>query len=143
MANLKKELGRPMGGKEAVGALIGAIVVIYIGAKILGGSDEPPKPNEQPAPVAKLDYSRPVFTTEGGVICPMERALDQRMGHSLKDATQAALQTFGRTDALREVGCEVVHDGVSAFVKPPESEDVAWLQSTVSPVYYWRFNLRN
>lgn len=135
MAN---DLTQKISGTRALFALVGAAILLYVGFSLFGGPDEAAF-----KPVAQVDYSRPVFTTEGGVICPLERAFDQRVGHSLRDATDAAMQTFGRTEALRQVGCEVVHDGVPVQVKAPESHDQGWLHSQSGALYYWRVNLRN
>jgi hypothetical protein len=152
----RQEMTKPVPAKEAFALLVVAGLVVWAMFEWNSPSESkpattsaaaaptsaPPKPAAVAAAPA-VDFSRPVFTTEGGVICPIDRVLDDRLGHTLKDATQAAMQVFGRTEKLREVGCEVLRDGVPVQVKPPEADNVAWLESTAGPYLYWRFSLRN
>lgn len=67
------------------------------------------KSDEKPAPQAehqKLDYSKPVFTKDGVVVCSINLLFDRREDHSPSKIVDMFYSTSDRSERAQELGCE-------------------------------------
>ena len=67
----------------------------------------------QNAPQHKaLDYSRPIYTGEGAIVCPQSLLLDPRLDHDANAVFEAFTAFSDRDDKARALGCEVLREGI-------------------------------
>jgi flagellar basal body-associated protein FliL len=72
----------------------------------------------------KLDYSKPVFTTERAIICPqgllISSLLDKRSGHGINEVFDLWTTILHRSDRVKELGCEEWKEGIRVYAQPME-----------------------
>jgi hypothetical protein len=73
---------------------------------------------------ANLDTSRPIYTQQRAVVCPLRIMYDNRVGHDVRAALDATLSTIGHDDNVRDVGCEVWKAGVQVFLGEPTIKQI-------------------
>ncbi len=88
--------------------LTGAIVVIVAVAliEVVGRNS----PAEKPKP--PLDYSRPIFTTDYAIICPVGLFFDVRADHGPEAINDLFTSVLNLKDKEKTLGCEEWHGGI-------------------------------
>jgi hypothetical protein len=79
-----------------------------------------PKPKPVPeVKVEKLDYSRPIFTTYGTIVCPTSLLFDVRADHSPDKVVQMFyLAHWNRSGEAEKLGCTELQPGVLVKAAP-------------------------
>ena len=74
----------------------------------------PPANSSSPATAEKvpLDYSKPIYTDDYAIVCPINVFLDRRVGHGYEAVMDAYMSIFYRTTNAEKAGCQVWHGGI-------------------------------
>ena len=54
----------------------------------------------------RVDYSAPVYTIDGAIICPFTALIDKRLNMGVEGIEKAIGTLFDRSKAVKDVGCE-------------------------------------
>lgn len=125
---------------------IGLVVAIGLIGSALPSKDIAPPTDSQPRKDKerpKVDFLRPVYTGQATVICPLDILFDRREGSGLAGATKAASTIFGRSDAVKQAGCQEWRAGQRLYIASPEAGQL-WQKATPyedSPPEYLVFSL--
>lgn len=150
---------RKSGIESKAGAIVIALIVLlslFIGYMYIFGkpdtartttNDTPPieEPVAEPQAVAdspnsaeptkqgeNLNYSLPIYTSSGAVVCPFSSLLEKREDKGLKAATDAAISIFGRSEAIQKAGCEEWKEGIRLYISESEKGNT-WQEATLFP----------
>ena len=67
---------------------------------------------------APLDYSKPVYTTDHAVICPISLLSDPRADHDISSVMNMYMSPFTMDSKAEKLGCEVWHGGIEVTARP-------------------------
>jgi len=84
-------------------------VGIVVLAVLIFSSIPPDEAKKQPAP---LDYSRPIFTKYGTIVCPTSLLFDMRADHAPDRIAGMFNSLWSRSDKAHELGCEEFQQGL-------------------------------
>lgn len=107
--------------------LILAILAIGLVGSALERKDVAREPTKDKADT--LDFSRPIYTTSGAMVCPLDILFERREGKDFAAAARAAKTVIGRSKAIADAGCEEWHQGIQIYISHPEP-DLAWQKAT-------------
>lgn len=80
--------------------------------------EQPAEPSQQAA--GKLDYSKPIYTTRGAIICPLGLIGDRREDHSIQNLVDAYLSIFNRSEKVKALGCQEWQPGIRVYAQPED-----------------------
>src|ERR1700676_2814282 len=69
--------------------------------------DSKEEPQEPP-----LDYSKPVFTVDHAVVCPLGILFDQRADHGPSAVFDMFISMFSQSSKAQALGCQELHGGI-------------------------------
>ena len=124
------------GKRWVVGVLVGAVVLLALIILSVAHSDDQPSSKdvaaitaldagtaadkaaktEKPAPV--LDYTKPIYTTDHAIICPISLLSDRRADHDIAAVMDMYMSTFTAESKAAKLGCEVWTSGIEVAAKP-------------------------
>jgi hypothetical protein len=76
------------------------------------------QPKQQAA--GKLDYSKPIYTTRGAIICPLGLIGDHREDHSIQNLVDAYQSIFSRSEKVKALGCQEWQAGIRVYAQPED-----------------------
>jgi hypothetical protein len=79
--------------------IAGAVILIDI---VSGNNEDKPKP--------ELDLSKPVYTTDRAIVCPLGLLFDVRADHGPDEIVNMFL--LDREGKAKEMGCEILRGGL-------------------------------
>lgn len=68
--------------------------------------------------VSPTDFSRPLETGPGALVCSFAAAMDPREGKGIDAAMKSRMSTFGRKKEAEAAGCEEWREGVPVQIAP-------------------------
>lgn len=91
---------------------IGFVIVLVLPNKNTSTGSSP----ENEKVRKKIDFSLPVYTTSRAIVCPLSALMDHRYGMGEEGIQAARGKIFGRSDAVKNVGCEEWQKGKQIFL---------------------------
>jgi hypothetical protein len=82
-----------------------------------------PKSGEPEKVIAPLDYSKPVYTTDHAIVCPLSLLSDRRADHDISAVMDMYTSAFTAESKAEKLGCEVWKSGIEVTAKPMEGMD--------------------
>jgi hypothetical protein len=79
-------------------------------------------------PPKKLDYTKPIVTGEGAIVCPQSLLFDLRSDHGPDAVFSAFTAISNRTEKVHAIGCEEIRGGLPVIAHrmfPPNEDYVA------------------
>ena len=101
IASTKKSSNRSLKKWIIFGVIAVAILTIFFNMRATGGGDVEVEKTRKP-----IDYSLPVYTTDRAMVCPYSVLFDKRSGMGMEAIKAAYTTVFGRSEAIKKVGCE-------------------------------------
>ena len=95
-------------GTKVFLGVVGALTIYFV----LTSKKEPEKA------IAPLDYSKPIYTSDHSVICPMSLLSDPRADHDMSAVMDMYVSPFTMDSKAEKLGCEVWHGGIEVTAKP-------------------------
>jgi hypothetical protein len=95
------------GTKLLLGVVVAGLVIYSISQS-----------NETQKASVPLDYSKPVYTTDHAIICPLALLNDRRANHDIAAVMDMYTSTFTAESKAEKLGCEVWKSGVEVAAKP-------------------------
>lgn len=77
-----------------------------------------PKSSEPEKAIAPLDYSKPVYTTDHAIVCPLSLLSDRRADHDISAVMDMYTSAFTAESKAEKLGCEVWKSGIEVAAKP-------------------------
>jgi hypothetical protein len=73
-------------------------------------------PAQVPTPAQpKLDYRRPIVTSDYAIVCPQAVFLDRHADHGYEAIMSAFTSVFHRSEKVRGLGCDELQEGVPVY----------------------------
>lgn len=92
--------------------VIGFVIVLVLPNKNTSTGSSP----ENEKVRKKIDFSLPVYTTSRAMVCPLSAIMDHRHGMGEEGIRAALRKIFGRSEAVKNVGCEEWQKGEQLFL---------------------------
>jgi hypothetical protein len=99
-------------GSGCLTAIVVGVVIIVLAAVL--SPSTPPRP--------PLDYSKPIFTDDNALMCPIDRLFDVRADHGAAAVADLFTSVFGRKEKEKNLGCQELVGGLRVYarrMKPP------------------------
>ena len=91
------------------------------------------QPENMEAPDEKLDYSKPIYTTDYAIVCPqgvlLAAFLDRRQGHGPEQIYDVFTSIWNHSKKVQNLGCEEWRAGIRVFahrMNPPFDDFVGF-----------------
>ncbi len=66
----------------------------------------------------KLDLTKPVFTQDYAIICPLSLFVDRREDHGPRAIEDLFTSISNRDEKAKALGCEIWQDGIRLYISP-------------------------
>lgn len=99
----------------------GAIMIIGAFSGVFGDHDVPITKSANNQVKLSLNFTRPIYTENYGIICPLSLMLDRRADHSPSAVISMFTSAFSRSEKAKALGCEELQGGIRVYVAAPDS----------------------
>jgi len=107
-------------------AIIGVAVVIELIGSAENGTDTAAK---RPP----LDYSRPIFTDDYALMCPIGAFYDLRADHGPAAIADLFMSVFGREEKEKRLGCQELRGGLRVYARRMKAPYDPYVQVSFTP----------
>lgn len=110
--------------------IFGIVLVLIVTLSMCAQPDSNQnKSQETPAQKLPVDFSRPLQTERGALVCPFSAVFDNREGYGVRAAMRANMNIFGRHEAIEKAGCSEWQEGITIILSAGAQERSRQMQS--------------
>lgn len=95
----------------------------------------------------ELDYSKPIYTADYALVCPIGIIFDKRAGYGLDGANEAALTVFGRAEKIKEIGCQEWKAGIRVYINDSQKghswQEASLHKDQIADIFILKHTLTN